>query len=55
MMLDIRQGSESDSKVPAIKITGMPGKHVDQHEVLEGQHDLADAASFAFHLNQGDD
>jgi hypothetical protein len=51
MMLDIRYGSDSDSKVPAIKVTGIPGKHVDPHEVLEGQHDLANAVSLAFHLH----
>lgn len=55
MMLDIRHGSESDSKVPAIKVTGMPGKHVDPHEVLEGQHDLANAVSLAFHLHKRND
>lgn len=44
MMLDIRQDPKPKSKVPAIKVTGMPGKHVPPG-VLSALNDLAKAVS----------
>jgi hypothetical protein len=51
MMLDIRQDSQSGSKVPAIKVTGMPGKHVSPG-VLTALNDLAKAASLLSQLHE---
>ncbi|TVY75777.1 hypothetical protein LSUE1_G004478 [Lachnellula suecica] len=42
MMVDIHQGSKDGSKVPAIKVTGMPGKHVPPG-ILSTLNDLAKA------------
>jgi hypothetical protein len=59
MMIDIKRGGKGDvlgqnvGKVPAIKVNGMPGKHVDlEASDARAHHDIVQAVRISFLLTQ---